>query len=153
LEPQQPEHGFGWCVLSDNGGLYNGYFFETRRIHLNDQGEPADQFFRNSLNSAFDDDFFNGLTFKFGFTNIGSYSDESIPDEFKGYYQTNDTVVIKLSALDIGVFEFFEKKLVQIASEGNPFASPTVVPTNITGGAVGCWAGFSPSYDTLICVP
>lgn len=153
IEPNQIEHGFGWCVLNDNASTYNGYFFETKRIHKNLQGEQADQFFRYSLSSAFDDTFFNGLTFKFGFTNVGSYRDEEIPDEFKGFYRTNDTVVIKTSSLDYDVFKFHEMKLVQITSEGNPFASPTYIPTNIKGGAIGCWAGFSPRYDTLICIP
>jgi hypothetical protein len=36
---------------------------------------------------------------------------------------------------------------------GNPFASPTNIQTNIKGGALGVWAGFSTFYDTLICVP
>lgn len=153
IEQNRIEHGFGWSVLNDNPATYNAYFFEMKRIHKNSQGEQADQFFRHSLNSAFDDTFFNGLTFKFGFTNIGSYRDDDIPQEFKGFFRTNDTVVIKLSSLDYDVFKFHEMKLVQVASEGNPFASPTYIPTNIQGGAIGCWAGFSPRYDTLICIP
>jgi len=40
-----------------------------------------------------------------------------------------------------------------MSSGASPFASPTYIPTNIEGGAIGCWAGFSPRYDTLICVP
>lgn len=153
IEPNQLEHGFGWCVLNDNPATYNAYFFETRRIHKNLQGVEADQFFRHSLNSAFDDTFFNGLTFKFGFTNIGSYRDEEIPQEFRGFFKVNDTVVVKLSSLDYDAFKFHEMKLIQVANEGNPFANPAFVPTNIKGGAIGCWAGFSPLYDTLICVP
>lgn len=153
IEPNREEHGFGWCVLNDDPNTYNAYFFETRRIHQNSQGQPADAFFRHSLNSAFDDSFFNGLTFKFGFTNIGSYRDDDIPQEFRGFYRVGDTVVVKLSSLDFDVFKFHEMKLVQVASEGNPFASPAFVPSNIQGGAIGCWSGFSPIYDTLICLP
>jgi hypothetical protein len=55
--------------------------------------------------------------------------------------------------MDRAVFEFLEKKYVQISSAGNPFATPANIPTNITGGALGVWAGFSPWYDTLICQP
>ncbi len=152
IEPNRVEHGYGWCVLNDNPNAYNAYFFETKRIHKNEQGEQADAFFRNSLSSAFDDTFFNGLTFKFAFSNIGSFRDDT-PDEFRGFYKTNDTVVIKLSSLDYKVFKFYEMKLQQVANEGNPFANPAYVPTNILGGAIGCWSGFSPRYDTLICVP
>ena len=49
-------------------------------------------------------------------------------------------------------FDFFEKKRRQISSNGSPFASPINVPTNISGGALGIWAGFSPYYDTLYCI-
>jgi hypothetical protein len=152
IEPNFTEHGFGWCVLNDNPNTYNGYFFQMRRIHLNAQGEPADAFFQSSLSSAFDDTFFNGLTFKFGFTNIGSRRDDT-PSEFRGYFKTNDTVVIKFSSLDFPTFKFHELKFTQMSSGASPFASPTYIPTNIEGGAIGCWAGFSPRYDTLICVP
>ena len=48
---------------------------------------------------------------------------------------------------------FFEKKYVQLTTAGNPFATPTNIPTNIAGGALGVWAGYSTSYDTLYCVP
>jgi hypothetical protein len=153
VEQGQTSHGFGWCVLNDNVNNYNGYFLQTRRIHKNSLGVEADEFFKYSLSSAFDDKFFNGLTFKFAFTNIGSYSDDEIEDEYKGYFEDNDTVVVKLSALDYDVFKFYEMKLIQLGSEGNPFASPTYIPSNIRGGAVGCWAGFSPRYDTLVCLP
>jgi hypothetical protein len=153
IEPNFTEHGFGWCVLNDNPNTYNGYFFQMRRIHLNSQGEPADAFFQSSISSAFDDTFFNGLTFKFGFGNIGSRRDEDTPSEFRGYFKTNDTVVIKFSSLDFPTFKFHELKYIQMSSGASPFASPTYIPTNIEGGAIGCWAGFSPRYDTLICVP
>jgi hypothetical protein len=152
LEPNFTEHGYGWCVLNDNPSTYNGYFFQMRRIHLNADGEPADAFFQTSTGSAFDDTFFNGLTFRFNFGNIGSRRDDT-PDEFRGYFKTNDTVVIKFSSLDYNTFKFHELKYVQMSSGASPFASPTYIPTNIEGGAIGCWAGFSPRYDTLICVP
>jgi hypothetical protein len=38
-----------------------------------------------------------------------------------------------------------------LQTTGNPFASPTMIPTNIVGGAQGVWAGYSPHFDTLIC--
>jgi len=36
---------------------------------------------------------------------------------------------------------------------GNPFATPTNIPSNIEGGALGIWVGLSPSVDTLYCQP
>ena len=61
-------------------------------------------------------------------------------------------IEIKVSKMDRNVYEFMEKKYMQIYSGGNPFATPTNIPTNIIGGALGVWAGYSPWYDTLICV-
>lgn len=153
IEPAFTEHGFGWCILNDDPSVYNAYFFQMRRIHQNAQGEEADAFFQTSSSSAFDDTFFNGLTFRFAFSNIGSRRDDETPQEFRGYFKTNDTVVIKLSSLDFKTFKFHEMKYIQMSSGASPFASPTYIPTNIEGGAIGCWAGFSPRYDTLICVP
>ena len=49
------------------------------------------------------------------------------------------------------VADFFEKKYNQIYSGGNPFATPTNIPSNIDGGAYGVWVGYSPWYDTIIC--
>ena len=81
-----------------------------------------------------------------------SFNDPNIPDQYKGYYHLGDTIVMKLSKLGKSEFQFFEKKYNQIYSSGNPFATPVNVPSNISGGALGIWAGFSPSYDTLICI-
>ena len=49
------------------------------------------------------------------------------------------------------VADFFEKKYNQMYSGGNPFATPTNIPTNIKGGALGIWVGYSPWFDTLVC--
>ena len=108
--------------------------------------------FKKTFNPFFDDDFFNGLTFEFAYENPMSFDDPNLPDEFKAFYKKQDTVVIKLSKMDRDAFSFMEKKYVQMYSAGNPFATPTNIPTNIKGGALGAWAGYSPWYDTLICV-
>ena len=46
----------------------------------------------------------------------------------------------------------FLRKRRQMSSNGSPFASPINIPTNISGGALGIWAGFSPYHDTLYCI-
>ena len=68
-------------------------------------------------------------------------------------YPQGDTVVIKSSKMDLQVYEYLEKKYLQLQTAGNPFATPTNIPNNISGGALGIWAGFSPTYDTLVCQP
>jgi hypothetical protein len=152
LEPGTNGQGFGWCMLNDNPSTYNAYFFQTRRISLNEEGEPKDPFFFKNTNSAFDDTFFNGLSFKFAFTNMGGRNDND-PDALSFMFKTNDTVVIKFSSLDFKAFKFLETKAIQQSSGASPFASPAYIPTNIEGGAIGGWIGYSPRFDTLICIP
>jgi len=74
-------------------------------------------------------------------------------DSVRWMYRKGDTVVIKVSKIDDVSFDFFEKKYLQIQTAGNPFATPTSIPSNFNNGALGIWAGFSPTFDTLICVP
>lgn len=147
------EHGFGWMLINDNAAVYNTYFLQMRRIYNSYPGGQPDNRFLSAFSPVFDDTFFNGLLFDFGFGNKGSYTDESVPDEFKGYFRTGDTVVIKLSSFDYHVYEFMRIKYIQESNGGNPFASPANAPTNIEGGALGVWAGYSPRFDTLACYP
>jgi hypothetical protein len=34
-------------------------------------------------------------------------------------------------------------------TDGNPFASPITIRSNIQGGAIGVWGGYGASIDTL----
>lgn len=142
--------GFSWANLSDPAGQYDAYMWEVKRLDIGDDGQPKDAAFKATFAPVWDDEFINGTTFDFAFENPNN-RDEDIPDEQKFYYGIGDTVVIKLSKLDVDVYEFLEKKYLQLQTTGNPFASPTAIPTNIKGGALGVWAGYSPHFDTLIC--
>lgn len=145
-------HGYSWATLSDPAGQFDGYMWEVKRINLDEFGEPLDANFQKPFGPVFDDEFFNGLTFDFFFDNPGSY-DSEIEDDFVGLFPLGDTLVIKFSKVDEDVYEFLEKKELQLATAGNPFATPTNIPNNLSGGALGIWAGYSPSFDTLICQP
>ncbi len=145
-------HGYSWATLSDPAGQFDAYLWEVKRINLGADGLPKDDGFQKPFGPVFDDQFFDGLTFDFFFDNPSAY-DDSIPENFHGLYPLGDTLVIKFSKMDRDVYEFMEKKELQLATAGNPFATPTNIPNNITGDALGVWAGFSPSYDTLICQP
>jgi hypothetical protein len=146
-----PGYGFSWARLSDPPNQFDAYMWEVKRINIIN-GAPRDANFSKTYSPVFDDEFINGQTFDFGYENPMSYYDESVPGRNKGYYYQGDSVVIKFSKMSADVYEFYEKKYTQLQTNGNPFASPIVIPTNITGGALGVWAGFSPSFDTLYCV-
>ena len=139
------DKGYSWITLSDPPNQYDAYKLQYKF--------NGDTFFEDPWSPFFDDQFFDGKTFDFSFNDVKSYEDPSIPDNLKGYFNTGDTVIIKLSKLDRSAYEFFEKKYNQLFNNGNPFATPTNIPTNINGGALGVWVGYSPYFDTLVCIP
>ncbi|MCH2223290.1 MAG: DUF4249 domain-containing protein [Crocinitomicaceae bacterium] len=145
-------YGFSWCTLSDSPNQFDAYKWEIKRINTNANGEPTDANFTAPDNPVFDDQFFDGLTFDFFYDNPHG-GGPGVPDQYSWHYFYGDSVVIKLSKMDEQTYEFMEKKYTQLATAGNPFATPTNIPTNLSGGALGVWAGYSPSFDTLWCVP
>ena len=151
-EPSTPNHGFSWVYLTDPPTKGDAYKWEVKRINIGMDGEPIDQNFKVPFSPVFNDQFFNGLAFEFAYENPFAFETET-PEEYLGLYPLGDTVVIKFSKMDARVYEYLEKKYLQIQTAGNPFSTPTNIPNNISGGALGVWAGFSPSYDTLICQP
>ncbi len=138
-------YGFSWATLADPALSYDAYQWEVKYLN--------DAFFSKPFSPFFDDQFFDGLTFDFPYENPMSFDDPAVPNDYKGYFKLGDTIVIKLSKVDRDVYEFMEKKYTQIYSSGNPFATPTNIPSNIKGGAIGVWAGYSTWFDTLICKP
>ena len=151
-EPPLENYGWSWAVLSDPPGLNDAYRWEVKRLNILPDG-TQDPLFYKPFGPFFDDAFFDGLTFEFAYENPINFFDESINEDYRGYYEQGDTILVKLSKLGRAEFDFFEKKYNQMYTAGNPFATPTNIPTNIEGGALGVWAGFSPWSDTLICQP
>ncbi len=140
-----PGYGFSWAKITDSPVMGDAYRWEVKNL--------SDLFYSKPFQPFTDDRFYNGKTFEFSVENPMSFKDQTIENQYKGYYKLGDTIVVKFSKLGKKEYQFFEKKYNQIYSGGNPFATPTNIPTNIEGGALGVWAGFSPWYDTLICVP
>jgi hypothetical protein len=147
-----PEYGYSYVTLTDPAATYDAYMWEVKRINNKADGTDMDDLFMKTYAPVFDDEFFNGMTFDFWYENPMSFGDE-VEEPYRGYYKLGDTVVIKFSKMDRDVYEFYEKKYVQLSSGGSPFASPSNIPSNIKGGALGVWAGFSTHFDTLVCVP
>jgi hypothetical protein len=150
-EESNTEYGYSWGQLSDPANQYNAYLWEAKRINKKTNGQPIDEIFKKA--GDFDDRFFDGLTFDFPAANPQKRKDSTILEEYKRYYRFGDTAVIKLSRMDFDTYAFFDKKSAQLSSGGNPFATPVNIPTNMKGGALGIWAGYSPWFDTLICIP
>lgn len=101
------------------------------------------------LYSVYDDAIINGTSVQIqlpsGFNKMDSINRETL-----GYFYKGDTVVIKWCSIDKQVFDFWRTLEYSFGSTGNPFSSPVEVTTNMSGGALGVWAGYGSIYDTLI---
>ena len=144
-------YGYAYAHLTDPIAKYNAYLWEVLRLNIGKEDLPIDLKFHKTGNPVFDDQFINGNSFEFFYENPRTRRDTSLSKEFRGLYKKNDTVLIKFSNLDKSTFNFLEKKYVQVNNGTNPFSIPLNIPTNISGGALGYFCGFSTTYYTLIC--
>lgn len=66
------------------------------------------------------------------------------------YFRLNDTIDIRVSAIDDITYEFYKTLEYSYGTVGNPFAAPMIVSSNIEGGALGVWAGFASVVSRFI---
>ena len=85
-EPPLENHGWSWSVLSDPPGLNDAYRWEVKRLNILPDG-TQDPLFYKPFGPFFDDAFFDGLTFEFAYENPINFFDESINEEYRGYYE------------------------------------------------------------------
>lgn len=101
-----------------------------------------------SFNSVFDDEFINGKTFNSPIPSGIIFNDTASQDLWPDFVR-GDTISVKWCAIDYATFNFWRTLETELSGEGNPFASPVDVQGNIKGG-LGIWAGYSPSFMTLV---
>jgi hypothetical protein len=135
-------YGFIWAKLTEPAGLGNAYRWFTKR--LNQDGS-----FLAPWGSAFEDKFIDGTSFEFAYNRPDTQYEETNQPEGENYFKIGDTIVVKFCSIDIPHYQFWRTFETQAVNNGNPFAAPTSIKTNINGG-LGIWGGYSPSYDTLI---
>lgn len=150
-EKNTNDYGYAYAHLTDPANEYNAYFWEVLRTNTTKNGTPIDLEFHKTGNPVFDDQFINGVSFEFFYENPRSWNDTTYPEQYRGLYRRNDTVIVKFSSLDKSTYNFLQKKFVQVNNGTNPFTIPLNVPSNISGGALGYFGGLSPTYYTLIC--
>jgi Domain of unknown function (DUF4249) len=146
FQPDRPGDslGFSWARLTDPTGFGNAYRWFAKR--------SQDARFLTSFGSTFDDQFVDGKTFDFAYIRAiedGSTAPEDNNRE-RGYYKIGDTVIVKFCTIGVNESDFFRTFETEVANNGNPFAAPGVIKTNIRNG-LGIWCGYSPAYDTIIC--
>ena len=152
--------GFIYGILTDPDTSGNAYRWFAQRINHYPQwapdeelrGQQKDAGYIAPIGSVFDDSFFNGLSFEFayyrGFSpNSTKFDDQNIE---AGFFKTGDTVAIRGTVIDRGVYNFVRSLENQASNQGSPFALPANLQTNVSGG-LGVWAGYGAVYDTVIC--
>jgi hypothetical protein len=121
----------------DTIGNFVRYF--TRRNH-----EP---FFPSQI---FSDEVVNGkriadLGLIAGYESVADANRDSLI-----YFYPGDTVQLKWSEIDRGVYDFWNTYQFAENAIGNPFASPINVQSNISNGALGIWAGYGSIIYTKV---
>ena len=101
-------------------------------------------------NGIYSDQAVNGLKV----ANIGLYAgyldSTNVKADTLMYFYPGDTVTINWCQIDAGVYNFWNSENYASNTLGNPFASPINLVTNIKGGAIGIWAGYSSAFSTLV---
>ncbi len=137
--------GYVWIRLTDPPELGNAYRVFTKRRGKDARMIPI-------LGSVFDDKFINGITIDF-YAVRGREFNSLAPDdtgEQFGYYKISDTIDVKFCNIDINSFQFWRTYESEVTNNGNPFASPSTITTNIKGGGLGIWCGYGANYYTII---
>lgn len=141
------DRGFCWAKLRDPDTLGNAYRWFAKRLN-------KDFSYYAPLGSAVDDKFINGQNFEFAYGRAKSPGDQPGVDPYFGYFRPGDTIVVKFTTIDQGNYLFWRSYEAQVVNNGNPFAAPTPIRSNIQGeGGLGIWTGYGVSYDTTIAMP
>jgi hypothetical protein len=116
--------------------------------------QGKDYSFVAPVGSVFDDKFVNGQSFDFAYSRgeVPNSTAEDDHNEEDGYFKIGDTVIVKYCTIDRATFDFFRQVDVAIYSQGNPFAAPTAVPSNVypRESALGIWCGYGTYMDTVV---
>ncbi len=142
--------GYIWIYLKDPDTLGNYYRGFTKVL-------GKDSVFLHPYPSVTDDRFFNGKTVEYQlYRGRNPLDDNNFDDQgndssgvSRFYFRTGETVVVKVAQIDAPHYDFWYSMEQQFMTDGNPFATPTSLRTNIKGGAIGIWGGYGVYIDTL----
>lgn len=101
--------------------------------------------------SVISDELGNGTTLDISIA-PGHIPGDTTSFERRRYYEINDEVSIKWSAIDQTTYKFYNTLEYSMLTIGNPFAAPVKVNSNIKGeNVLGIWAGYGTSlYDITV---
>lgn len=148
-QPDSPDDstGFLWMYATDPDTAGNYYRLFSKTL-------GKDNVFVHPTTSVADDQYFNGVSVEYriyrGYNPlVGEEPDQSQEDVPRWVFIKGETVVLKFCSLDVKHYNFWYSIELQNASDGNPFASPVTIKSNIEGGALGIWGGYGSYLDTI----
>ncbi len=142
--------GHIWFSAKDPDTLGNFYRIFTKTL-------DKDFAFVHPAYSVADDQFINGQSLETTISRGANPMMEEVEEDEPGddkkipaeAFIIGETVILKFCTMDASHYDFWYSIEQQSASGGNPFASPTTVRTNMSGGAIGVWGGYGVVYDTI----
>ena len=157
VSDQKPNIGYAWARLSEPAGLGNAYRWSAKRANKTyANGETRDRRYLSPVGATFDDKLIDGKILDFNYSRGVDPTDfyfQDHPNDFVYEYKRSDTIYVKFCTIDQNSAKFYTTYETAYASNGNPFAAPVNVITNINGGGLGIWAGFGCTYDTIMPQP
>ncbi|MEM7161260.1 MAG: DUF4249 domain-containing protein [Bacteroidota bacterium] len=148
--------GFIWGILTDPDTAGNNYRWYSQRINAypNEPGVPKDSRYIPPSNSVSEDSFFDGLQFEFGYNRGQEFNSNKVDDnnDESFFFKVGDTIAVRPVSIRFDAYRFYRGLEEQVTTNGSPFSLPENIESNIEGG-LGIWAGFGPTYDTIICTP
>lgn len=126
--------------ISDPPGLGNYIRYFTSR---------NDSAFLPGINSVFDDNIVDGITYNIQVFRGQSRNAELDVNEF-GFFRRGDRVRVKLTNIDKATYDFWRTWEQNQQNTGNPFGVPIKVLSNISNNALGIWAGYATQVDSLV---
>jgi hypothetical protein len=145
VQPPKDTLGFANARISEPAGLGNNYRWYAKR--------PRDRRYLAPFGATWDDKYVDGVSFEFAYSKGYDPTDAEDTyqnDSARGYYTKFDTIYIRFCSISKEAKDFYTTFESAVGNNGNPFASPVTILTNINGGALGVWAGFGAYYDTIM---
>ncbi|HET6225385.1 MAG TPA: DUF4249 domain-containing protein [Bacteroidia bacterium] len=161
--PPEVDYGTATAKLNEPEGYGNCYkWFSKLPFHASydtatNTPKIQNRRYLSPSGSTFDDKFIDGKNFEFSYYKPMDptepfQEDVKTPEEQRrrNLFKKTDTIYIKFCTLDDKAATFYKTFEAASQSSGNPFASPSRIISNINGGALGVWAGFGATYDTIM---
>ncbi len=104
--------------------------------------------FLPGLNSVFADEFTDGVNFSIFYDKGVDKNNKEARTNLN--FNRGDTITFKMCNIDQPTFNFWRTYEYSYQGNGNPFASPVKILSNIEGPGVGYFGGYAAQYRTLI---